>query len=302
MPRQNLRRNLQAMCLTLNALVIIYPPPAHVSNNLIDFVRSLLAVLLLLMTILSPPPASQPLPIMQHLDPAFFGFDFEGRDMFIAIENQRYLFWLNTGELPETLANITAEISFALERLNRRGRLRRRWRMCKLSPINRVLLTMLWLRKYPCVDTLALLFDISPSTVSAIIHRIVPVLWHFFRNQVTWPSVAEWENMRGNWRSFPDAVGCIDGTPHEIYRPETEPQENFYSGHRHYHLMNTQLIVDNIGNIVFLQAGFLGAMNDAGELQHDGENWTRNSQRFTTRCCATGGQRLCGCPSVDDAI
>ena len=28
--------------------------------------------------------------------------------------------------------------------------------------------------------------------------------------------------------------------------------------------MNTQLIVDNIGNIVFLQAGFLGAMNDAG--------------------------------------
>ena len=70
--------------------------------------------------------------------------------------------------------------------------------------------------------------------------------------------------MRGNWLSFPDAVGCIDGTSHEIYRPETEPQEFFYSGHIHYHLMNTQLIVDNIGNIVFLQAGFLGAMNDAG--------------------------------------
>jgi hypothetical protein len=216
MPRQNLRRNLQAICLTLNALVIIYQPPAHVSNNLIDFVRRLLPVLLLLATILSPPPAGQVLPIMQRLDPAFFGFDFQGRDLFIAIDNQRYLFWLNTGELPETLANITAEISFALERLNRRGRLRRRWRMCKLSPINRVLLTMIWLRKYPCVDTLALLFDISPSTVSAIIHRIVPVLWHFFRNQVTWPSVAEWENMRGNWRSFPDAVGCIDGTQRNL--------------------------------------------------------------------------------------
>ena len=135
MPSQNLRRNLQAICLTLNALVIIYPPPAHVSNNLIDFVRRLLPVLLLLATILSPPPAGQLLPIMQRLDPAFFGFDFQGRDLFIAIENQRYLFWLNTGELPETLANITAEISFALERLNRRGRLRRRWRMCKLSPI-----------------------------------------------------------------------------------------------------------------------------------------------------------------------
>ena len=27
--------------------------------------------------------------------------------------------------------------------------------------------------------------------------------------------------------------------------------------------MNTQLIVDNVGNIVFLQVGFLGAENDA---------------------------------------
>ena len=30
--------------------------------------------------------------------------------------------------------------------------------------------------------------------------------------------------------------------------------------------MNTQLIVDNQGNIVFLQAGFLGYMNDAGNF------------------------------------
>lgn len=105
---------------------------------------------------------------------------------------------------------------------------------------------MLWLRKYPCVDTLALLFDINLSSVSAVIHRVVPVLWHFFRNQVTWPSVDEWENMRATWRSFSAAVGCIDGTPHETYRPETETLENFHSGHRHYHLMNTQLIVDNI--------------------------------------------------------
>ena len=30
--------------------------------------------------------------------------------------------------------------------------------------------------------------------------------------------------------------------------------------------MNTQLIVDNQGNIVFLQAGFLGSMIDAGNF------------------------------------
>ena len=60
--------------------------------------------------------------------------------------------------------------------------------------------------------------------------------------------------------------GCIDGTPHEIYRSQVEPQAQFYSGHRHYHVVNTQLIVDNQGNIVFLQAGFLGSINDAGNF------------------------------------
>lgn len=124
----------------------------------------------------------------------------------------------------------------------------------------------MWLRKYPCLDTLALIFDISPSTVSALIHRVIPVLWRYFHNQVVWPTNAEWNALRGNWRNVPNAVGCIDGTPHEIYRPEVEPQRQFYSGHRHYHLMNTQLIVDNLGNIVFLQAGFLGSMNDSGNF------------------------------------
>ena len=73
--------------------------------------------------------------------------------------------------------------------------------------------------------------------------------------------------MRGTWPSLPDPVGCIDGTPHQIYRPEVEPQWELYSGHRHYHLMNTQLIVDGLGNIVFLQAGFLGSTNDAGNFR-----------------------------------
>lgn len=135
-----------------------------------------------------------------------------------------------------------------------------------MNCVNKVLLTFMWLRKYPCIDTLALIFDVSPSTVSAIIHRVVPVLWRFFENQVSWPSIAEWNALRGIWPSFPDAVGCIDGTPHEIYRPEVEPQWEFCSGHRHYHLMNTQLIVDSLGSIVFLQAGFLGSMNDAGNF------------------------------------
>ena len=58
------------------------------------------------------------LPIMQCLDPLFLGFDFRGRDVFTSVGNQRYLFWLNTDELPETLEDIVFRLTPVLNRLN----------------------------------------------------------------------------------------------------------------------------------------------------------------------------------------
>jgi hypothetical protein len=40
---------------------------------------------------------------------------------------------------------------------------------------------------------------------------------------------------RGSWTKFESAVGAIDGTSTEIYRPQIEPQELYFSGHRHFH-------------------------------------------------------------------
>lgn len=121
----------------------------------------------------------------------------------------------------------------------------------------------MWRRKYPHVNTLALWFDIDPSSVVRIVYKILPELWRYFQNQIVWPNLHEWNNLMRNWPEFPNVVGAIDTTPHEIYRPLTEPQRPFYSGYRHYHCFNTQLMMDNMGHIWFLQAGFLGSMHDA---------------------------------------
>ncbi|CAH3026722.1 unnamed protein product, partial [Porites evermanni] len=169
--------------LLLNLLCTVVPPQVIQQNRFRNAFRMLLAYMMLLAAVISPPNLNIILPITLRLDPLFLGFDFRGRDVFTSVENQRHLFWLNTGQLPETLEDI----------------------VFRLTPVvNGVFFLMPW--------------------------------------------------------------GCIDGTPHEIYRPQVEPQAQFYSGHRHYHVMNTQLIVDNQGNIVFLQAGFLGSMNDAGNF------------------------------------
>lgn len=150
-----------------------------------------------------------------------------------------------------------------LNAITRRGHLRRRVSRFKLDIANRVLLLLIWLRKYPHLDTLSLLFDIIPQNVSALIVQGIIVLWRHFHSQITWPTNREWNSMRNTWPEFPNAVGCIDVTPHEIYTPSTEPQRNFYSGHRHYHLLSTQMICDNNGHIRFLQSGFLGSTHDA---------------------------------------
>lgn len=65
------------------------------------------------------------------------------------------------------------------------------------------------------------------------------------------------------WRKLPSAVGALDGTSFEIYRPKTEPQELYYSGFKHFHAIHALIIVDNLGKTRYIQFGFSGYQNDA---------------------------------------
>ena len=54
--------------------------------------------------------------------------------------------------------------------------------------------------------------------------------------------------MAHEWEMFPGAVAVIDGTRHEIKKPQTEPQQQFYSGHCHYHNSAKLQMMLRIGN------------------------------------------------------
>ena len=57
----------------------------------------------------------------------------------------------------------------------------------------------------------------------------------------------EWKNFQGRWQKLTFAVGAIDRTSSEIYRPEIEPQEHYYSANRYYHCIHTQVVITNDG-------------------------------------------------------
>ena len=73
----------------------------------------------------------------------------------------------------------------------------------------------------------------------------------------------EWRCFTGRWHEIPRFVGVIDGTSHEILAPAPHIQRRFYSGHRKYHCIHTQIIIDNEKNIGNVHSGILGHMNDA---------------------------------------
>jgi len=202
--RRRRRRIFRISLLLTNVLPLmnLYQPSSVPFENCLQRLVPLLLVLISLGCPLtySATPLIDRLPFGPH-------FPFNGRDVFTMYHHHRYLFWLNTGELPETLEQLVHDVTPELRRHNRDGNLRQRQRRGKLNLKNQVLLVMIWLRKYPCLDSLALLFDVSRQTVSTIIYHVVPVLWRYFQSQVSWPSLAEWNAMRGSWPSFPNAVG-----------------------------------------------------------------------------------------------
>ena len=122
---------------------------------------------------------------------------------------------------------------------------------------------MLWVRTYPTYHMLSAMFGVSKSTVENVITELTPVLFANLKTSIKWPSLREWQNFRGNWENLADAVGAIDGTSHEIYRPMNEPQQQFYSGNRSYHCLHTQMVVDATGIIRYIESGFMGHLNDA---------------------------------------
>lgn len=206
----------------------------------------------ILMIITKPPP--DPLVDVRHRlctgEPGVW----QGRDIFCMFSDHSYGFYEITGESLETFLDLVQKITNAMGR---------KMTGHNLSPKNRTLLFMIWLRCYPSYNFLSQLFDVSTTTIHEEIDQLMPAFHAVANSFITWPSVDEWRDMIHIWPKLPNAVGAIDRTSVEIYCPRTEPQRPYYSGHRKYHALHAQIIIDNSGLICHLESGFLGHQNDA---------------------------------------
>jgi len=98
-------------------------------------------------------------------------------------------------------------------------------------------------------------FGISKSTVAEEIYHIVPILYVRHRHYISWHGLNQWRDFLNTLPHFPNAVGAIDGTIHQVRRPSGPRQADFYRGDKKCHFMSSQMVVDADGMIVLLVAG-----------------------------------------------
>ena len=127
---------------------------------------------------------------------------FYGRDVFSLILGHAWLFWRNTGETSGSFLRLALDLLPSVSSLTACGQPRIIQPSQKITLINQVLLTIIWLPKYPHVDTLSLWFDIDPSSVVRIVYKVLPELWRYFQNQISWPTLPEWRNLMGIGKNF----------------------------------------------------------------------------------------------------
>lgn len=236
----------------LAALPALLSPPPDIT----EFLQNLMGIIFV---ISKPPPDCDPLQDRRYRLHENAVHLWEGRDVFSLFSDHPYGFFQITGETPETMLSMLDDMPMLFHRNKREEH--------KLSPRNRVLLYLLWIRTYPSYHMLSMIFDVSVETVKNEIKCMTPIFHNLFASLVTWPSIPEWQSMRNNWPNLPTAVGAIDGTSTEIYRPMIEPQQHYYSGHRHYHAIHSQVVIDNTGEIRHIECGFLGHQNDAQQFR-----------------------------------
>jgi hypothetical protein len=176
------------------------------------------------------------------------------------------------GLSPSLLADLLMVVLPELER-RRAARLERRadrkrklvandGRPRVVTPVHKVLMTLVYLRHNVQHEVVGALFRFSADTAENAFHEVVPVLRDCFPAE-KWDAEKTWRKGDPTWT--PEGVDkvIIDSFESPVRRPSLpEQQKRLYSGKKKRHTLKTQLATDQEGEILTLEAGHRGPQAD----------------------------------------
>jgi DDE superfamily endonuclease/Helix-turn-helix of DDE superfamily endonuclease len=131
-----------------------------------------------------------------------------------------------------------------------------------VTPVHKVLMTLVYLRHNVQHEVVGALFRFSADTAENAFHEVVPVLRDCFPAE-KWDAEKAWRKGEPTWT--PEGVDkvIIDSFESPVRRPSLpEQQKRLYSGKKKRHTLKTQLATDQEGEILTLEAGHRGPQAD----------------------------------------
>lgn len=162
------------------------------------------------------------------------------------------------------------------KRLSRRPRQRRigGGHPFELSWVDRMLLTVIWLRCYPTHEVLGYLFGISDSSVSRYIATLLPLLEQAGRDTMRMPDPGRQQRRQLDelLRDTPDLAVVIDTFEQRVQRPRDHDEaDRYYSGKKKQHTLKSQIAINELtGEIVDVAESVRGPTADIKLLEESG--------------------------------
>ncbi len=144
----------------------------------------------------------------------------------------------------------------------------------ELAPRDQVLLTVVWLRRYPIHEVLGFLFAVSDSTVGRYIQRVLPLLEATGRATMRLPDPGRKQRRQLDelLQETPALAVVIDSFEQRVQRPRTRSEADpYYSGKKKQHTLKSQIAVDELtGEIVDVAESVPGPTADIVLLEQSG--------------------------------
>jgi hypothetical protein len=145
----------------------------------------------------------------------------------------------------------------------------------QLSVTDQILLTIIWLRRYPTYEVLGFLFGISDTTAGRYIRRLLPLLERSGRDTMRLPDPGR-EHRRpldALLKDMPELTAvAIDTFEQRVQRPlERAKADTYFSGKKKAHTLKSQVAVDLFtGKLVHVSKTVVGPTADLTLLRESG--------------------------------
>ncbi len=116
-----------------------------------------------------------------------------------------------------------------------------------LDPRDQLLVTLVWLRRYPTHAVLGWLFGVSDSTTVRIVARLLPLLERLGHDTMQFPDPGKHHRRTFDelLTDLPDLSVIVDSFEQRVQRPhERAEADRWYSGKKKMHTIKSQVAVD----------------------------------------------------------